>query len=168
MDPKNAIERRSPVTLVAEPFSWRSLPTGQTDPVSTGLPLREYLRILRKHRWIILTVVAVMVTVVTVVSFQTQPIYQSSARLEISGELPDLASLQAMFSILPGDEEFLQTQVRILQSDDLAMQTIRSLRLYEKPEFSVRPKGAGYDAPDRKSTRLNSSHIQKSRMPSSA
>ena len=27
---------------------------------------------------------------------------------------------------------------------------------------------AGFDLPDRKSTRLNSSHIQKSRMPSSA
>ncbi len=147
MDPKNAIERRSPVTLVAEPFSWRSLPQGSVDPVSSGLPLREYLRILRKHRWIILTVVAVMVAVVSVVSFQMQPIYQSSARLEIAGEMPDLSTLQALFSILPSDEEFLQTQVRILQSDDLAMQTIRSLRLFEKPEFSVRPKGAGYNAP---------------------
>ncbi len=147
MDPKNAIERRSPVTLVAEPFSWRSLPPGSVDPVSTGLPLREYLRILRKHRWIILTVVAVMVAVVSVVSYQMQPIYQSSARLEISGEMPDLSTLQALFSILPSDEEFLQTQVRILQSDELAMQTIRSLRLFEKPEFSVRPKGAGYNAP---------------------
>ncbi|HEV8383345.1 MAG TPA: polysaccharide biosynthesis tyrosine autokinase [Candidatus Acidoferrales bacterium] len=147
MDPKNAIERRAPVTLVAEPFSWRPLPSGPADPVSTGLPLREYLRILRKHRWIILTVLAVMVTVVTVVSYQMQPIYASSARLEIAGEAPDLSSLAALFSMLPGDEEFLQTQVRILQSDELAMQTIRSLRLYEKPEFSVRPKGAGYNAP---------------------
>ncbi|MBI3484628.1 MAG: polysaccharide biosynthesis tyrosine autokinase, partial [Acidobacteria bacterium] len=138
---------RSPVTLVAEPFSWRSLPPGSMDPVSSGLPLREYLRILRKHRWIILTVVAVMVAVVSVVSFQMQPIYQSSARLEIAGEMPDLSTLQALFSILPSDEEFLQTQVRILQSDELAMQTIRSLRLFEKPEFSVRPKGAGYNAP---------------------
>ena len=147
MDPKNAIERRSPMTLVAEPFSWRSLPGGPVDPVSSGLPLREYLRILRKHRWIILTVVAVMVTVVAVVSFQMQPIYQSSARLEISGETPEFSSLQALFSMLPSDEEFLQTQVRILQSDELAMQTVRSLRLYEKPEFTVRPKGAGYNAP---------------------
>ncbi|MBI3663851.1 MAG: polysaccharide biosynthesis tyrosine autokinase [Acidobacteria bacterium] len=148
MDPKNAIERRtSPVTLVAEPFSWRSLPPGTIDPVSTGLPLREYLRILRKHRWIILTVVAVMVAVVSVVSFQMQPIYQSSARLEINGETPDLTNLRELFVRLPTDEEFLQTQVRILQSDDLAMQTVRSLRLYEKPEFAVRPKGVGYNAP---------------------
>jgi capsular exopolysaccharide synthesis family protein len=149
MDPKNAIERRSPVTLMAEPFAWSRTPGPPSgfDPVSTGLPLREYLRILRKHRWIILTVVAVMVTVVTVVSYQMQPIYQSSARLEISGETPDLSSLQALFSLLPTDEEFLQTQVRILQSDDLAMQTVRALRLYEKPEFAVRPRGANYDAP---------------------
>jgi polysaccharide biosynthesis transport protein len=147
MDPKNAIERRNPVTLVAEPFSWRSLPPGAIDPVSTGLPLREYLRILRKHRWIMFTVVAVMVAVVSVVTFQMRPIYASAARLEINGEMPELSTLQALFSVVPGDEEFLQTQVRILQSDELAMQTIRSLRLYEKPEFAVRPKSVGYSAP---------------------
>jgi len=148
MDPKNALERRaSPVTLLAEPFSWRSVPAGSFDPVSTGLPLREYLRILRKHRWIILTVVAVMVTVVSVVSFQMQPVYQASSRLEINGEAPDLTNLRELFVRLPTDEEFLQTQVRILQSDDLAMQTIRALRLYDKPEFAVRPLGANGTAP---------------------
>jgi capsular exopolysaccharide synthesis family protein len=46
-----------------------------------------------------------------------------------------------LLTVLPTDEEFLQTQVRILTSDDLGLQTARALRLHEKPEFEVRGPG---------------------------
>ena len=39
---------------------------------------------------------------------------------------------------------------------------------HEVMEVAEREGAIPYDVPDRKSTRLNSSHIQKSRMPSSA
>jgi capsular exopolysaccharide synthesis family protein len=147
MDPKNSIERSSgPVTLMAEPASWRAVPAA-IDPMSSTLPLRDYLRVLHKHRWMILTVVVVMTTIVTVATMRMQPVYQASSRLEINGEMPDLSSLRDLFTIIPTDEEFLQTQVRILQSDDLAMQTIRALRLHERKEFSVRAANAQSNAP---------------------
>lgn len=148
---KGAIERRGPVTLDADPASWRTLgangPGGVAystvnDPMISTLPLREYLRILHKHRWMIAAVVVLMATIVGVVSFRMPPVYQASARLEISGEMPDLTSLQALFTIMPTDEDFIQTQVRVMQSDDIAMQTIRALRLHERPEYAVRPPGA--------------------------
>lgn len=138
------------MTLDADPSSWRTLgasgPGGPaystvSDPMISTLPLREYLRILHKHRWMIVGVVVLMATIVGVVSFRMQPVYQAASRLEISGEMPDLTSLQALFTIMPTDEDFLQTQVRVLQSDDLAMQTIRALRLHERPEFNVRAGG---------------------------
>ena len=64
------------------------------------------------------------------------------------------------FSIIklpPGD--FLSNQIAELKSqgDGAALEKVDFLR-----------KQYGLDKPDRKSTRLNSSHIQKSRMPSSA
>jgi capsular exopolysaccharide synthesis family protein len=136
-----AIERRAgPVTITADPFAGRTQPLagGAGDPFSAGLPLHDYLRILRKHRWMILTVVCVMVAVVTIVSYRMSPVYQSSTRLEINGEMPDMATLQSLFALMPTDQEFLETQARILQSDDLAMQCVRSLRLHERPEFAVR------------------------------
>ena len=136
---ESAIERRvTPVTLLAESGGSRLDRAAAVDPMSSALPLREYLRILHKHRWMILTVVAVMVTVVTIVTYRSQPVYEASARLEINGETPDLANLRELFMQMPTSEEFLQTQVRIVQSDDLAIQTVRALRLYERPEFAVR------------------------------
>lgn len=143
------MERSSggPVTLVAEPASWRATPPVGADPMASTPHMREYLRVLYKHRWMILSVLAVMVAVVTVATFRMTPIYEASSRLEIAGEMPDLSSLRDLFTIMPTDEEFLQTQVRILQSDDLAMQTVRALRLQDRPEFRVRPAEAQSMAP---------------------
>jgi capsular exopolysaccharide synthesis family protein len=143
MEPKDAIERVAPKTLVAE--ATPAVPAtpyySGFDPTAGSLPLRDYMRILRKHRWMIVAVVATMVAIVSLVSWRTPPVYQALTRLEINGEMPDLTSLQALFSMMPTDEEFLQTQVRVLQSDELAMQTIRGLRLHELPDFAVRSQG---------------------------
>ncbi len=144
-EPKDAIEiRKEPLSITAEPASYRSLPYGGAvpDPLSSGLPLRDYLRVLRKHRWMIITVVVVMVSVVSIFTYRMPAIYQALLRVEINGETPDLSNLRELFMTMPTDEEFLQTQVRILQSDDLAMQTIRALHLHEKSNFFVRPAGS--------------------------
>lgn len=143
MDPNQAIERSTggAVTIAAEAQPAYNLPYGGVDPTSASLPLRDYLRVLHKNRWMILAVVAVMVIIVAITSFRTQPVYQATARLEINGETPDLSNLRELFWTMPTDEEFLQTQVRILQSHELAMQTVRGLRLHERPEFAVRPPG---------------------------
>jgi len=143
MDPNQAIERSSggPVTLPGDAKPHYNLPYGGVDASENALPLRDYLRILHKHRWMIIVVVAFMVAIVTVTSFRTQPVYEATTRLEINGETPDFTNLRDLFWTMPTDEEFLQTQVRILQSDELAMQTIRALRLHERPGFAVRPPG---------------------------
>lgn len=142
MDPNQAIERRTgePMTLAAEAKPAYGVPYS-SDPTESGLPLRDYMRVLHKNRWMIAAVVAVMVTFVTITTLRTKPVYEATTRLEINGETPDLANLRELFWTMPTDEEFLQTQVRILQSDELAMQTVRSLRLHERPEFAVRPPG---------------------------
>jgi capsular exopolysaccharide synthesis family protein len=143
MDPNQAIERSNggPVTLAGEAQPAYNLPYGGADPTASSLPLRDYLRVLHKNRWMIAAVITVMVTIVAITSFRTKPVYQATTRLEIDGETADLTNLREMFWKLPTDEEFLQTQVRILQSHELAMQTVRSLRLHERPGFAVRPPG---------------------------
>lgn len=147
--PGSALERRSPAALAPEPAVWRgpSALAAVPDHLSAALPLRELLRILHKHRLMILAVVAVMFTVVAVVTYRIQPVYEAAARIEINGETPDLSNLRELFMQLPSTDDYIQTQVRILQSDDLAMQTVRALRMYEDPQFAVRPAGSNANAP---------------------
>ncbi len=146
--PGSALERRATSGLVPDPAGWRSSSLAVVpDHLSAALPLRELLRILHKHRLMILAVVTVMFSVVAVVTYRIQPVYEAGARIEINGETPDLSNLRELFMQMPSTDDYIQTQVRILQSDDLAMQTIRSLRLYEDPQFAVRPAGSNANAP---------------------
>ena len=140
--------RGGPAALLPDAGSWRSSTLALVpDHLTAALPLRELLRILHKHRLMILAVVTVMVAVVGVVTYRIKPVYEAAARIEINGETPDLSNLRELFLQMPTTDDYVQTQVRILQSDDLAMQTVRALRLYEDPQFAVRPAGSNANAP---------------------
>lgn len=135
-------------TLLADAGNRRSSALASVpDHLTAALPLRELLRILHKHRLMILAVVTVMVVVVGVVTFRIKPVYEAAARIEINGETPDLTNLRELFLQMPSTEDYVQTQVRILQGDDLAMQTVRAMRLYEDPQFAVRRTGVNENAP---------------------
>ena len=62
----------------------------------------------------------------------------------------------------------MSERARVLVVDD-EVGPRESLRMILKPRYDIATAESGDEAlKDRKSTRLNSSHIQKSRMPSSA
>ena len=100
--------------------------------------LLDYLVVLRKHQWLILTFLLTVVTVVTIASFKMKPIYEAAARVEVDKESSQ--------STLPFQDEnaydeyvdmdsYLETQTKILESETLAFQTIKSLDLGRYPEF---------------------------------
>jgi capsular exopolysaccharide synthesis family protein len=103
--------------------------------------LRVYWEILRKRRWTVLTVAFVVSTVVALVSFKTKPVYEATARVEIEAETPEVQSLSALFQSTANsvEDSFLQTQVRVLQSDNLAWHTIQELGLAQNAEFALPP-----------------------------
>src|SRR6204780_3072880 len=106
--------------------------------------LLDYLIILRKHQWLILTFLLTVVTVVTIASFKMKPIYEAAARVEVDKESSQ--------NTLPFQDEnaydeyvdmdsYLETQTKILESETLAFQTIKSLDLGRYPEFGGAPGG---------------------------
>jgi capsular exopolysaccharide synthesis family protein len=109
--------------------------------------LRAYWHILFKRRWTVLTVAIVLTILVGIVSFRMQPAYEATARLAVEAEGPEIQSFYDLYHMTNTDDAFLQTQVNILQSDNLAWQTIRQTDLGEHAEFSsvVRPDEPGHD-----------------------
>jgi polysaccharide biosynthesis transport protein len=99
--------------------------------------LLDYLIILRKHQWLILTFLLTVVTVVTIASFKMKPIYEAAARVEVDKEsqntlpFPEENSYDAYVDM----DNYLETQTKILESETLAFQTIKSLDLGRYPEF---------------------------------
>jgi capsular exopolysaccharide synthesis family protein len=104
--------------------------------------IRAYWLILMKRRWTVLMVMAVMTTVVTIVSFKMQPVFEASARVEVEADTPAIQSLQDLYRGEGGssDDMFLQTQVNVLKSENLAWRTIQQLGLGQQTEFA--PGGA--------------------------
>jgi succinoglycan biosynthesis transport protein ExoP len=111
------------------------------DQVAREPHLLDYIIILRKHQWLILTFLLTVVTVVTIASFKMKPVYLAAARVEVDKEsqnmspFPDSNSYDEFMDM----ENYLETQTKILQSETLALQTIKSLDLARYPEFGGGP-----------------------------
>jgi capsular exopolysaccharide synthesis family protein len=103
--------------------------------------LLDYLLVLRKHQWLITFFLLAVVSIVTIATFRMQPIYEATARVEVDRDTPNA------FRFNEGDqggdfgdlEDYIVTQSKILQSETLAMQTVRSMGLDHLPQFGGRP-----------------------------
>jgi polysaccharide biosynthesis transport protein len=99
--------------------------------------LLDYLIILRKHQWLILTFLLTVVTVVTIATFKMKPEYEAAASVEVDKESQSMLPFQQVDSYdeYMDMENYIETQTKILQSETLALQTIKSLDLGSYAEF---------------------------------
>ena len=121
-----------PLTVIPLPpvVPWERMPR---DP-----HLLDYLIVLRKHQWLILTFLLTVVTVVTIASFKMKPVYQATARVEVDRESQNNLQFQDQnggYDSYMDSEDYIETQTKILESETLALQTIKSLDLAHSPEF---------------------------------
>lgn len=126
----------------------RSFDTTSSD--ASYFDLRRNLEIPKRRRWTIFTTALIAVTLATVYGFKTKPVYRATGRIEIDNETPEVQSLQDSYRGLPNsDDTFLKTQVRVLESDSLALETIAQLDLSGRPEFL--PQTRGYPVSEQES-----------------
>jgi len=116
-------------------------------PVPTRLPvwelsprephLYDYLLILRKHQWLILSFMLAVVTVTTIATFRMQSIYVATTRIEIDRENANILPFQSdSYDYMIDLDNYIETQSRILTSETLALHTIRDSGLWAPAEFS--------------------------------
>src|SRR5271156_3057525 len=107
------------------------------DQVPREPHLLDYLIILRKHQWLIATFLLTVVTVVTIASFKMKPVYEAAARVEVDKESQNMVPFpdSNSYGEYEDSENYIETQTKILQSETLALMTIKSLDLARYPEF---------------------------------
>src|ERR1700741_3895631 len=99
--------------------------------------LYDYLLILRKHQWLIVSFLLAVVTIVSIATFRMQPVYTATARIEIDRENSNLLPFQGgdSYDLMMDLDNYIETQSRILTSETLALQTIRNSGLVPHNEL---------------------------------
>ncbi|HEV2174759.1 MAG TPA: polysaccharide biosynthesis tyrosine autokinase, partial [Nitrospira sp.] len=107
--------------------------------------LLDYLMVLRKHRWLIVSFLLSLVTVVTIATFRMQPVYEATTRIEIDRENTSFLPFAGNdpYDVFQDLEDYIETQSKILVSETLAVQTIKSLNLDQDARFGGRPQFSG-------------------------
>lgn len=105
-------------------------------PPSHESAIGEYFRVLIKRKWIVLGCLATIFSVVAIASLRMPKIYEASGTIAINK--PDTSlnfQNSATFSLDYFDPTELETEVKILQSDELALEVVRELNLDHRPEY---------------------------------
>lgn len=117
--------------------------------------LREYLRVFIKRIWVILGALFVIFGATLIATLRSTPIYDAVGSIAINKPDPMLANLrEGNASEEYYDPTDLDTEVRILRSDLLALQVIKELNLDKLPEFG------GHGLPPSSSLEITTDAIQ--------
>ncbi len=98
-------------------------------------------KIIRKRRWTVLMAFGVLFGVVLVGTFKQKPVYRAKVLIEIDKENPGLVSPQEVLQLDEVTDTYLETQYKVLNSDDLAERVIDQLGLKQVEEFRPTPHG---------------------------
>ena len=102
--------------------------------------LLDYLIVVRKHQWLILFFLLAIVSIVTIATFRMQPVYEATARVEIDRESTPIRFSDSNSDEMYMDlEDYIMTQSKILQSETMAMLTVKSMGLDQLPQFGGHP-----------------------------
>jgi len=102
--------------------------------------IRDYLRVIRKHKWTIITFLAIIVITVTISTFTATPIYEATTRLIIDKENPNVVSIQEVMAVDASGSDYYQTQYKVIESRTVAREVIRRLNLDKSEEFFPKPE----------------------------
>jgi capsular exopolysaccharide synthesis family protein len=116
-----------------------ALPSFESDEAEKVPGLVEYARVIQKRRATILTIAFVVFSIGLFATLKEKPVYRARVLVEIQKENPDIPSLQELFQLESISDTYLETQYRILKSENLARRVISDLKLDQLAEFNQPP-----------------------------
>lgn len=116
----------------------QSKPYGKDDRYGSAQSetnVREYLFVILKRKWLILSIILVVTSLVTIQAYREPSIYQGVTTIRIEPKQQSLLQSTQVVINAPTDPTFWGTQLRLLQNPSLARQVILTLSLHKDPTF---------------------------------
>jgi len=113
-------------------------PSWTVDLEEPHVPLAHYLWIIRRHCWKILAFILGSLALTLIVSLRLTPIYESTATVDIDRRTPTgIVGEEAVQSLYNDADQFLATQVKLIQSDSVLRPVALKYKLLERDEESL-------------------------------
>src|SRR6266404_813489 len=97
--------------------------------------IRDYLFIVLKRKWLILSLVLVITSLVTIQAFRAPSIYQGETTIRIQQKPMSVLATKEIVINGQGDPNFWGTQLKLLQNPALARQVVITLDLQHNQAF---------------------------------
>ncbi len=94
--------------------------------------LLHYVKLFRKHQWLMIGIFIVTVATVAIWTFMQVPIFQASATILIEPEAPKFLNVQEVTSIGSPSLDYYQTQYELIKSRPVVERVIETQNLKER------------------------------------
>ncbi|OGR53023.1 MAG: hypothetical protein A2049_04690 [Elusimicrobia bacterium GWA2_62_23] len=98
--------------------------------------LSYYTELILRRRWIVLSVFVSVMLIAALITFNTRAIYQAQALLVIEKERGNNVVYQGGPTVERSNEDYYQTQYKLLKSEALLKTVYKRLELEKVPEFA--------------------------------
>ncbi len=96
--------------------------------------LRDYLSIVLKRKWLILSLVTVVTTLVAIQMYRMPSIYQAETTIQIEQKARGIRSKDLVINT-GNDQQYWNTQLKLLENQSLHRQVVLKLGLQNNPTF---------------------------------
>ena len=108
---------------------------GQGDEVPLAVTLRQYLYMVVKRKWLILSVALAFTVLGSVRTLMQTPLYMATVRIQIEREAAKVVEGGSTNPVEAGSTDFLRTQYELLKSRGMAERVVSAQRLAEDTSF---------------------------------
>jgi len=97
----------------------------------------KYLEMIMRRRWVLISAFAIVFITTALVTFLTRPVFQASSLLVIEKERGSGTTIYASGSLIENsNEDYYQTQYKLLQSESLTKKVYDEQGLSREPDFA--------------------------------
>lgn len=104
-------------------------------PDYSSLKILNLLRVLLRHRWLLLSVIAACMIVGALSAYMTTPLYRATATLELNSAPQKVVQASDQVQPMVRDNDFLALQVGLIKSRAIAERVARTLNLGANEKF---------------------------------
>src|SRR6476646_2442049 len=126
-----------------------AMPPAAWDPElsEATVPISQYFWIIQRQRWKIIAAIMTCVVVTLLVSVRLTPVYESTTTVDVDRRMPTGILGQEAAQLVNNDaDQFLATQVKLIQSDSVLRPVVNRYKLREREKDAVEAPGTGEPA----------------------